>query len=328
MTVFSGPLFVVGSPRSGTKLLRDLLNRNSQINLCDPESHFIPYLYRKFGGRADRFHVDLDSFFHEFDRMPFQIFARRMGKPVMARTDFDALNAARNWTEALGMILRFYGDPDAAPTAIWGDKTPSYVREMPLLKEILPQARFIHIIRDPRDVALSVRAAWRHDIYRTATKWARNVAAGRRDGAVLSGDYMEIFYEDLLGNPEVALKRACDFLGVDYVSDMTSLARPSENIGSAAGKSFIDSSNLGKFRQRLTPRQQRRIEEIVYTSAAGTPYHLDHAVRHVPLSIAMRGFVAGKDSIRSVVRYMRKKGLVDGLRINIGNRLQKRRRPS
>lgn len=323
MTPFTGPLYVVGSPRSGTKLLRDLLNRNPHINLCDPESHFIPHLFHKFGAQPDHFAPNLDEFFAEFDKMPFQIYARRMGKPVMTRADFDVLTVAKTWDDALSVILRFYGDQDAPQDAIWGDKTPSYVLCMPLLKKITPNARFVHIIRDPRDVALSVHAAWKHNILRSAKKWARNVAAGRRDGRTLGDDYIEVYYEDVIRDPATTLGRVCAFLDIPYSDDMTTLARPSENIGSAAGKTFIDSANLGKFRKLLREKDQRRIEEIVFEQAKDTPYTPDFAKEHKPLSRLSYGLVTATDGARSGIRYVRKKGLIDGLRINIGNMLQK-----
>jgi len=325
MTSFSGPLFVVGSPRSGTKLLRELLNRNPHINLCDPESHFIPHLFDKFGGDPDHFDVDLDAFFAEFERMPFQVFARDMGKPVMQRADFDQLKSVHNWQDAWEIILRHYGEPDKAATAIWGDKTPSYVRDMPLLKRICPNARFVHIIRDPRDVALSVHAAWKHDMLRSATKWSRNVAQGRKDGAALGSDYYEIYYEDMLRDTATTLGGVCDFLGVPYDDAMTTLARPSENIGSAAGKTFIDNSNLGKFRGKIPEKTQKRMEEIIYSEAQNTPYEIDFATTARPLPKWHYGLVTLGDGARSFLRYIRTKGLVDGIRVNIGNRLQKRR---
>jgi len=326
MTHFPGPLYVVGSPRSGTKLLRELLNRNPMINLCDPESHFIPHLFNKFGGDPDVFDVNLDEFHAEFERMPFQVFARRSGKPVMGRADFDALKDAKNWTEAWETILRFYGEPGKSPDAVWGDKTPSYVLDMPMLKRITPGARFVHIIRDPRDVALSVHHAWKHNMQRSAMKWARNVAQGRKDGAALSDDYMEIYYEDMLGDTAATLGKVCDFLGIPFAEEMTSLARPSENIGSAAGKTFIDTSNLGKFRQRMDPAEQKRLEEIVFEQAQNTPYVMDYATEYRPLSPVNKAMVAAADGSRSLLRYVRTKGLIDGIKINIGNRLQKRRR--
>ena len=323
MTTFSGPLFVVGSPRSGTKLLRDLLNRNPKINLCDPESHFIPHLFQKFGANPDRFDVDLDAFFAEFDKMPFQIYARRMGKPIMTRADFDVLKDARTWDDALKVILKFYGDQDAPDDAIWGDKTPGYVLCMPLLKQIVPNAQFVHIIRDPRDVALSVHAAWGHNMLRSAKKWARNVAIGRRDGKTLGADYIEVYYEDVIRDPAKTLGGVCDFLGIPFAEEMTTLSRPSENIGSAAGKTFIDSANLGKFRKRLRPKDQQRIEEIVYEQAIDTPYTMDFAKEHRPLSSLSSFLVTASDGSKSFVRYVRRKGLIDGLRINFGNLLQK-----
>ena len=323
---FDGPLFVVGNPRSGTKLLRDLLNRSPEISLCNPETHFIPYLYRKHGGRPGAFEADLDALFADLDRTPFQVFSRRMGRPTMRRGDLDALQSARDWGEAFEAILRFNSDPPDRGARIWGDKTPSYVREMPLLKEIFPAARFVHILRDPRDVALSAHAAWGHNLHRVAAKWAGNVAAARRDAPALGPDYEEVVYEELLGDPEGVLRAVCGFVECRFDPEMTTLLRPSENIGEARGKRFIDAANRAKYRHALAPAVQRRIEEIVFPDLEGTPYRAEIAQGPVPLSPLATAALTLSDGGRSAVRYLRRKGLVQGLRIAVGNRIQKRRR--
>jgi hypothetical protein len=326
MGAFAGPLFIVGSARSGTKLLRDLLNRSGQINLCNPETHFIPFLYRRFGGNPTSFDAPLDQLYREFNRTPFQLFSCRMGKRIMTRSDFDALGGAETWAEAFEIILRFYGDPDAGATAVWGDKTPSYVLEMRLLAEIFPQVKFIHIIRDPRDVALSARRVWDHNIYRVAGKWYGAITTARRDAANLGSNYLEIFYERLLADPEQELRRACFFVERAFDPAMTTLLLPSENIGDAKGKRFIDARNLGKYKKMLLPREQKRIEEIVFPTLADTPYDAAYATGHRPLSTIERAALTAIDGSKSALRYVRKKGLSDGIRISVGNRLQKRRR--
>lgn len=94
----------------------------------------------------------------------------------------------------------------------WGDKTPLYVRSIGLLAGLFPTARFVHVIRDGRDVALSyLSVPWGpRDIWRVARKWKQDVSAGRRDGRALPASrYLEIRYEDVIRDPRGALERIC-----------------------------------------------------------------------------------------------------------------------
>jgi hypothetical protein len=327
MTIFHGPLFIVGVPRSGTKVLRDLLNRSPDINLCDPETHFIPYLYQKFGPKvALHSQAALDALYKEFDSMPFQMYSRRMGKHVMSRQDFEVLRGMQSWEAIFEVILRFYASSKKSADSIWGDKTPSYMLEMPLIKKILPPARFLHIIRDPRDVALSSRKAWGHSLYRVATKWRENILKARRDATVLPDSYLEIHYEDLIRDAPRVLTGVCRFLERDFVPEMTTLSRPSENIGDAKGKPRIVSDNLSKYKATLPRDVQERIEEIVYPLAIELGYEIDFASRYVPLP-KYEGYVLKLlDGSKSAARHIRDKGLVRGAMVNVGNRIQKRRR--
>lgn len=335
---FDGPLFVVGNPRSGTKLLRDLLNRSPHIDLCNPETHFIPYLWGRHGDGSNRFEADLDRLFEDFERIPFQHYAARMGKRCMTRDDFDRLGDCTTWASAFEVICRFYGD--ASPQAgrdggevgaaaerlpVWGDKTPSYVTEMPLLKRIFPAARFVHIIRDPRDVAVSAHRAWGHSRLRVADKWRHLVEAARRDRSRLGDAYIEVHYEDLLADPETVLRRVCDLVERPYLPEMTTLAVPSENIGTARGKRFIDAGNSGRFAAHLSQAKLRRIEEIVFDAIADMPYRPLLATRHRPLVMPERIALRASDGGRTALRLLREKGLREGIRVNLGVLAQKRR---
>ncbi|NUQ30766.1 MAG: sulfotransferase [Acidobacteriaceae bacterium] len=100
----------------------------------------------------------------------------------------------------------------------FGDKTPLYALEMPAIQRLLPEARFIHLIRDGRDVALSLRKTWfapSQEINHLAQYWKRIVTRAREDGNKVN-HYLEVRFEDLVTNPEKVLSRACAFLDLPY----------------------------------------------------------------------------------------------------------------
>jgi Sulfotransferase family len=104
----------------------------------------------------------------------------------------------------------------------WGDKTPRYALHLGRIAELLPESRFIHLIRDGRDVALSWREMWfspGREISTLAASWRDWVAAGREAGASLP-HYLEIFFEELVRNPEAVLRRICGFIGIEFDSAM------------------------------------------------------------------------------------------------------------
>jgi hypothetical protein len=116
-----------------------------------------------------------------------------------------------------------------------GDKTPGYVRRIGQIHELWPRAKFVHIIRDPRDVCLSMlewssgeRTAgqfgtWSMDpVISTALYWRYSVAVGREAGGLLGPTlYHEVRYEDQVSSPERELERICTFLRLPYAEEMT-----------------------------------------------------------------------------------------------------------
>lgn len=101
----------------------------------------------------------------------------------------------------------------------WGDKTPRYLREMRRLSALFPSAQFIHVIRDGRDVCISLRdAGWqgRH-IGLRAHYWWKRVRTAKEAGKKLGPTrYLEVKYEDLVLQTEQTLVRVCEFLGEEY----------------------------------------------------------------------------------------------------------------
>jgi len=124
----------------------------------------------------------------------------------------------------LSVLYSTYADQQKAER--WGDKTPIYTSYVDLLKELFPSAQFVHIIRDGRDVALSMLDKWgakepHVDLYFTARNWVRRIQQAQASGTRLSPEqFYELRYESLVESPEQALQGVCAFLGEEYVSEM------------------------------------------------------------------------------------------------------------
>jgi hypothetical protein len=100
----------------------------------------------------------------------------------------------------------------------WGDKTPLYGLHMPYLQQLLPEAYFIHIIRDGRGCAASLRDQWfspGRSMAVQARHWCHNVATARRHGAQCN-NYLEIRYENLIANTEMELRKVCSFIRLGF----------------------------------------------------------------------------------------------------------------
>ena len=203
--------FVVSSPRSGSTLLRMMLDAHRDLAIPS-ETHFVPDLIESFDDgdpspeslvttlrghrRWEDFHLDADA--------------------LLARLrDADPLTAGN----AIRAFFALYAESQGKPR--WGDKTPEYVEHMRRIEGALPEARFVHVIRDGRDVALS-RTKWRMKrvgrkppVERLAKKWKKAITVARRQGKRVD-HYLEVRYEDLVGETEPALQRICEFAELEY----------------------------------------------------------------------------------------------------------------
>ena len=225
------PLLVLGVRRSGTTLLRVMLDRNSQLAVPD-ESYFVPQLAHRHGKRPK-----LDEFLEDVRRLPT---LADWELPVSAVA--DRLRPGMTTGEAIAAVFEAYAG--RVGKRRWGDKTPLYMRYLPLLERLFPNALFVHLIRDGRDAAVSflampegvVTRSWGHP--RTpadfACQWSSEVRAARALGSrVGERRYLEIRYEALVEHPERELRRVCDFASLafepemlDYVGSVELSAKP------------------------------------------------------------------------------------------------------
>ena len=211
--------FVVGMNRSGTTLLRMMLDAHPQLTI-PPETHFIPDLIKVAREGAATPEALLKVIVSQREWGDFGLGEdellerfRRLGSP-------SAGDAVREFFEAYcGRV----GKPR------WGDKTPRYVTRMRLIADALPEAHFVHVIRDGRDVALSVRDRTVKDytVERVAQRWKEKISKARRDAPLLK-HYTELRYEELVLDPERSLREICDFVRLPYDGAMLSYHERSE----------------------------------------------------------------------------------------------------
>jgi hypothetical protein len=271
----NGPIFVVGMPRSGTKLLRALLNQHPMIKINTTETDFLPYWinhWESYGDLSSK--RQFVSFYRSARKLNYMKVADRNGHMIGCDEWYEA---CRSYDPAgvFEALIRHDLGLDRGVDVLWGDKTPSYITKTALIKRIYPSARFIHIIRDVRDFCISINKAWNKNVYRAAQRWTDDVLAARQAGNA-HGDYLEVRYEDILDDAERELRRICDFLNVDFVDDMQNLSRPCEKLGDARGHSAIKKDNKSKYRIELAPAMLSELETIAGGVLLEFGYPVDH----------------------------------------------------
>jgi hypothetical protein len=196
--------FIVGAGRSGTTLLRLMLDSHPQLAI-PPETHFIPRLHEAFPDGV----VDGPAFAGAVAA------ERRFGDFGFDEGDLAARVGAQEvpLPDALRAFYAAYAERHGKRR--WGDKTPGYVSSLGLVRGLLGEARFIHVIRDGRDVALAASARNGKRPARCAVVWRKAVLAARDQAAGLDG-YLEVRYEDLVRDTEPTLRRVCELIELDW----------------------------------------------------------------------------------------------------------------
>jgi hypothetical protein len=218
----SAPLLVLGVRRSGTTLLRVILDRCSELAVPD-ESYVVPQLAHRHGGA-----VDPDAFVDDLRRLP------RLRELGISPDDVARrLTTGMTTGAAIGAIFETYAAARGKPR--WGDKTPLYMQHLGLLEGLFPEARFVHLVRDGRDAALSflampagvVTRTWAHprDAAGFACQWRTEVEAACSLGVRVGPErYLEVRYERLVAAPEETIRTVCAFAALPYEPAMIDYA--------------------------------------------------------------------------------------------------------
>ena len=216
---FDGPLFLVGMPRSGTKLLKDLLNNHPAIGIPDAETEFLPdwaLRWPEFGDLSDR--ATFGAFAEGLRGSPYFVYLREERHQEMNVDGWYTRCRDFSLPGVFEALIRTDAGAERGSGRIWGDKSPGYVQHIGLINRLWPQSKVIHIVRDVRDYALSIEAAWGKDKLRAAQRWVDRITRLELDAGQLGPQrFIELRYEDLVRDPAPALKRLCAFLGLPWV---------------------------------------------------------------------------------------------------------------
>jgi hypothetical protein len=204
--------FVIACGRSGTTLLRAMLERHPSMAI-PPESYFPLSLYERYGRSAP---VDVAALATD---LAANVRYRDWGLDAAATR--AALDGAPTYPAAIRALYGAYAA--ARGKDRYGDKTPPFVLHMDLLAGVFPESRFVHLIRDGRDVSMSLVETefGPRRITRAADVWRRRVERGMASGRALGPQrYLEIRYESLVADPAATLADVCRFIELERVDDM------------------------------------------------------------------------------------------------------------
>lgn len=260
------PVFVVGCPRSGTTVLYHMLLSAGGFAVYRSESNVFNLLVPRFGGmrsRADRKAL-MDAWLKS---MLFRVSGLN-GAEITRRVIEECHNGGDFLCAIMGEIAHRQG------VSRWADCTPEHLLSMQEIKRQIPNAIFIHIIRDGRDVALSyAKQGWAYPLPWDQDKqvnvaglyWQWIVGRGRESGKGLGADYREVRFEQLVTNPRETLSDLGKF--IDHDLDYDRIQRAGIGSVSAPNSSFdVEAGRfdpVARWKTKMTEEQILGFESLV-----------------------------------------------------------------
>ncbi|MEH6515089.1 MAG: sulfotransferase [Halioglobus sp.] len=215
-TMKPDPFFILGHPRSGTSLLRSILNSHDKI-VVPPECGFVQWLHARY---RDFDKIQIDGFVSDLS----------LSRKIEGwNLDFEALRhflirkTPRSYSELCSLVYQFYGESLGKDLLLWGDKNNYYIHHLGEIVSIYPGAQFIHIIRNPKDVVRShldvidlpsstYKPNFSGSIREMTENWIDNnnkVSVFLEKGGFQK---LEVHYEALISDAAKVTQEICDFL--------------------------------------------------------------------------------------------------------------------
>lgn len=260
------PVFIISSGRSGTTLMRSMLVAGGHIAIPAETQiiHMLPIKYRTTRGLSweDQVRLVIASFESHRNFPLWQVnladtYQRVLGIPENERSLARVINEVY-FTYAAQVF------PEAR---VWGDQSPIHTFYLPYISKVFPKARYMHLLRDGRDVVSSMVTRHGDDyLFEAVLRWKTSLKRINRFQKTLApGQYIEVRYENLVREPEPTLRRVCEFIGIDYTPRMldywklpTTIEHKYKSFHQNLGKPVFDSS-IGKWRERLSASQQEYV---------------------------------------------------------------------
>jgi hypothetical protein len=264
----TAPVFVLGCPRSGTTLLYDMLLSAGGFAVYLAESNVFNVLALRFGDLGKRSNRQ-------------KLLRAWLGSKLFRATGLDAqqiekkmLEECRHAGDFLNIVMNEIARAQGVPR--WAENSPETILHLPLVKQLVPDALIIHIIRDGRDVATSLEKLryvrpfpWeeRQNLIGAGVYWEWIVERGRAYATLLGPNYMEVRFEDLIASPQETLDKIAPFIDQELDYDRVrqvgygSVSQPNTSFKTESQKGSF--SPVGRWKKSFSPTQLARFEKIV-----------------------------------------------------------------
>lgn len=258
------PLFVIGSGRSGNTLVRRVLMASGQIYI-PPETYVLGELIEIWPRTALLPWRERVWLFCAY-------FEKHLHWPTFELSNLDEFAAEaqslkpQRLRPLLNAFFFYLARKNGSDAKRWGDKTPWNTHYLSSIGQVFPHARYLWLVRDGRDVALSYqKAGLMPSFEQAARRWCRANAACARF-ARWSPNVLQMRYEDLVRDPDVAFARVFDWAGLDFDPAMLSTKVAAmgdvEQLGHhAAVKDRISTSSIGKWKDAVSDADLARAPE-------------------------------------------------------------------
>ncbi|HUP76696.1 MAG TPA: sulfotransferase [Acidimicrobiales bacterium] len=270
------PVFVAGQERSGTSLMFALLTSHPNIAMTR-RTNLWRYFYGQFGDLRDD--QSLDTCLDKMMRYKRLVVLQPNAEEL--RREF--LTGERTYGRLFALLEQQYADRLGKPR--WGDKSLDTERFAGPLFDAYPDARIIHMVRDPRDRYASVETRWkvrRGGVGAGTAEWLSSVELAERNCNRYGDKYLILRYETLVRSPEEVLRDICEFIDERYAPEMLTMsgARSFRDQGSNSSygsrdRGVISTDSVGRYREVLSPSQTRFIQHAARRPMETLGYEAD-----------------------------------------------------
>jgi Sulfotransferase family len=259
----TAPVFIAGPDRSGTTLMFALLASRPNLSMVR-RTNMWRYFHRRYGDLGDP---------ANFERcLGDMVRYRRMRhlQPDVDRIRSEFARGEPTYGRLFSLLHEHHAE--RAGKSRWGDKSLHTEHYADRVLSEFPEARILHMVRDPRDRYASVRKRWDRDVSHVGAatgRWLSSTWAGRRSQRRHPDRYLMVRYEDLATDPETTMQRVCAFIGEDYSAEMLAMGGVPEQKDRAGNSSFgdiepgsISTRAIGRFRTVLSPSELAFIQLV------------------------------------------------------------------
>lgn len=260
------PLFIISAGRSGTTLLRSMLVAGDQIAI-PPETQILHQMAVKFLsaqglGWPDLSRLVIASFesHHHYFQWDTNLFPAYEQAIALPKKEYSL-------ARLIDIVYTLYADKNFPGATVWGDQSPLHTFYLPWIQPVFPKARYLHMLRDGRDVISSMverrGPAYLEDATRRWIKSIDCVAKLRKN--IDAKQFLEVRYEDLVTEPTQTLQKVCNYIGISYAQkmlDFWKLPSTLEHKHHSFHRNLsnpVFTSSRGKWRERLTEKQQKYV---------------------------------------------------------------------